>query len=114
MCKEKLTFKQDRDVILPISDKTFPIAFKDWERLMDRIENCGDSTHKYESLAWTCIGICASAFLSAASLPFSVEFVKKISEGTEANIPAIITEVVFIVTGVATAVLTYFSFQFAK
>ena len=114
MGKDKLDFTQKHEVVLPVPEKTFPVSFAEWKRLMDRIKSCGDSSHTYESLAWACVGICGSAIMASAALPFSVDFIRTISENTHANLAAIITETAFIFIALSAAVLAFFSFQFAS
>jgi hypothetical protein len=113
--KDKLDFSKKFEVVLPTAEQTMPVAISYWQTLMSRIKNCGDSSHTYESLAWACVGICGSALIAAASLPFSIDFIKGVPpDSTHANLAGLITEIAFLALALGSAVLAFFGFRFAR
>lgn len=100
-----VAFDQRYEVLTPADEAAIPVTVEQWDVFMERIESCGESSQFFDSVGWACIGFAGSAFLSALTFFFSVEFERKRPEGgTKANLGAVISEVFCGALGVATAV----------
>lgn len=116
MAKERLKrqYAQKSALLLPRPEKLITVSIEQWNRYMDRIRECNDSSHSYESLGYACVGIAISFLIAAITFPFSVEFSRKLDGSTQANLPAITTEVACVAIPISTGVLSIYSFRFAS
>jgi hypothetical protein len=76
----------------PPGEQVLPVPLHEWERIMNRVEKCGDSSQVFDSIGWTCLGVGASALLAGVTFPFSVDFVRRDAAGNETvNLAGVLT-----------------------
>ena len=95
-----VSFERELEIQRPPKEFGIGISYKDWDNMSKRIEECVKEPPS-DAFAWACIGFAGSSLLAAITFPFAVDFVRKVSTGTEANIMAILAQVVFVVLAIS-------------
>jgi hypothetical protein len=86
-------FTQEYVVLQRQTESVLYVTVSQWETFMNRIQSCGDSSGTYNSVGWACLGIAASALLSAITFPFGVKFTTPIPTGGDTvNLGAVLIE----------------------
>jgi hypothetical protein len=105
------------EILRPSMEPAYPIPVTEWNRLMDRVRRCEDTSQFFQSLGWGLLGSAMSAFLAAIALPFTVDFIRPDPVGVPhahpVNIAAICVEslccVVFLVGVISGGVSPFYA-----
>jgi hypothetical protein len=119
---QPLPLARQLDVLYPKREEVLPVPVSEWRRIMECL-NTMDKTPKHlDALGWACIGIAASAFLTALTLPLSVQwFTEGSDKALRPNIWAFVIEGVCgvlaiscIIGGIASLVFSHFVSGYQK
>lgn len=111
----ELKFTRQYQLLRPTDQQALPVPVDEWDQLMDRVRNCGDSSQFYEAFGWACLGVAGSAILSLVTFSFSVDFVRTPPNGVEKlNVGAVFASGLCAVLFLAGLAAGFLSLSFAK
>jgi hypothetical protein len=112
--RKPLTVSQKWTVGELADEPAITVSRAEWEKIMERIKTCVDHHIDFGAVMWGCLGIAASALLSAVAFPFGAEFIKALPDGEKINRAAVVIECGMVILAVAGIGVSIVAFVFSR